>query len=77
MIYSTSSKKISEHGGGSANDTGVALLVSLPGFGSGQTVSTAVGTTQVAPTILQALGLDPKLLQAVTKESTQVLPSLF
>jgi hypothetical protein len=77
VIYSGSSKKIAEHGGGSSNDTGVALLVSLPGFGSAQTVSTTVGTTQVAPTILRALGLDPKLLEAVTKENTQVLPSLF
>ncbi|HEY3666168.1 MAG TPA: alkaline phosphatase family protein, partial [Polyangiaceae bacterium] len=77
VIYSTSTKKISEHGGGSAPDTGVLLLVSLPGIGSGKTVSTAVGTTQVAPTILQALGLDPKELQAVVKESTQVLPNLF
>jgi hypothetical protein len=51
--------------------------VSLPGLGSGQTVSTVVGTTQVAPTILRALGLDPKLLQAVTQENTAVLPSLF
>ena len=77
VIYSTSTKKISEHGGGSSNDTGVALLISLPGFGSPQAVTTAVGTTQVAPTILQALGLDPKLLQAVIKENTAVLPSLF
>jgi arylsulfatase A-like enzyme len=77
VIYSSSSKKIAEHGGGSNDDTGVALLVSLPGFGTGQTVSTAVGTTQVAPTILRALGLDPKLLQAVAKENTAVLPSLF
>jgi hypothetical protein len=77
VIYSSSSKKISEHGGGSSNDTGVALLVSLPGLGSVPPVSTAVGTTQVAPTILRALGLEPKLLQAVSKENTAVLPGLF
>jgi hypothetical protein len=77
VIYSGSSKKIAEHGGGTTNDTGVALLVSLPGLGSGKTVSTSVGTTQVAPTILRALGLDPKLLQAVVKEQTAVLPGLF
>ena len=76
VIYSGSSKKIAEHGGGTTNDTGVALLVSLPGL-AGRTVSTSVGTTQVAPTILQALGLDPKLLQAVVKENTAVLPGLF
>jgi len=36
-----------------------------------------VGTMQVAPTNLRALGLDPKLLQAVSKEHTAELPSLF
>jgi hypothetical protein len=41
------------------------------------TVSTGVTTTQVAPTILKALGLDPMQLQGVMKEGTQVLPNLF
>ena len=77
VIYTSGSKKISEHGGGTQDDTGVALLVSLPALGSGQTVSSAVGTAQVAPTILRALGLNPSLLQAVSKESTAVLPKLF
>ena len=39
-------------------------------------VATPVLTTQVAPTILHALGLDPTKLQAVVAEGTQVLPSL-
>ena len=45
---------------------------------SGQlgTVTSAVETTQVAPTILQALGLDPNKLQGVQKEGTPVLPGL-
>jgi Type I phosphodiesterase / nucleotide pyrophosphatase len=77
VVYSSSTKKISEHGGGTANDTGVALLISLPAFGKSHTVSSKVGTTQVAPTILRALGLDPQLLQSVTVEHTQVLPDLF
>jgi hypothetical protein len=76
VIYSGSSKKIAEHGGGTADDTQVALLVSLPGL-EGKKMSTAVSTTQVAPTLLQALGLDPKKLQAVVKEGTPVLPGLF
>jgi hypothetical protein len=76
-IYSTSSKKIAEHGGGTTDDTNVLLLVSLPGLKTAQTVTTSVATTQVAPTILQALGLDPTKLQGVQKEGTQVLPSLF
>jgi hypothetical protein len=36
-----------------------------------------VETSQVAPTILQLLGLDPKALDAVRVEGTPVLPSLF
>jgi hypothetical protein len=36
-----------------------------------------VETPQVAPTILQLLGLDPTALQAVQMEGTPVLPSLF
>jgi hypothetical protein len=77
VVYSSSTKKIAEHGGGTSNDTGVALLISLPAFGSAQTVSSGVGTTQVAPTILRALGIDPQLLQSVAVEHTPVLPNLF
>ena len=77
VVYSTSKKKISEHGGGAASDTGVALLVSLPALGAARTISTATSTTQVAPTILRALGLAPELLQAVVAEHTAVLPGLF
>ena len=33
-------------------------------------------TTQVAPTILRALGLDPNRLDGVRKEGTPVLPGL-
>jgi hypothetical protein len=76
-IYSSSSKKIAEHGGGTTDDTAVALLVSLPGFGSAKTITTTVATTQVAPTILRALGIDPAKLEAATAEGTAVLPGLF
>jgi arylsulfatase A-like enzyme len=76
VVYSGSSKKIAEHGGATADDTWVALLVSAPSIASARTVSTPVTTTQVAPTILRALGVDPSLLQAVRKEGTPVLPSL-
>jgi hypothetical protein len=75
VIYSGSSKKISEHGGGTLDDTGVALLVSHPGLRP-RTVTTHVWTKQVAPTILRALDLDPEALQAVAKEHTKVLPAL-
>jgi len=33
-----------------------------------------VETTQIAPTILQLLGLNPQALQAVKIEGTKVLP---
>jgi hypothetical protein len=75
-IYSGSSKKIAEHGGGTEDDTGVALLVSLPSLKSA-TVKTKVATTQIAPTIVQALGLNPAKLEGVAKEGTTVLPNLF
>jgi predicted AlkP superfamily pyrophosphatase or phosphodiesterase len=75
VIYSGSSKKISEHGGGTVDDTHVALLVSNPGLHS-RKVTRHVWTRQVAPTILRALDLDPGDLQAVQKEGTKVLPGL-
>jgi arylsulfatase A-like enzyme len=73
VIYSGSSKKIAEHGGGSLDDTHVGLLVSNPGL-KAATVTDHVETKQVAPTILSALGMDPSDLQAVVKEHTKVLP---
>ena len=51
------------------------MLLSNPNFDA-STVTTFVETTQVAPTILQALGLDPGSLDAVKKEGTPVLPGL-
>jgi hypothetical protein len=40
-------------------------------------IKTPVQTTQVAPTILQVLGIDPENLHAVRQEETAVLPGLF
>ncbi|HJQ48691.1 MAG TPA: hypothetical protein VJ870_20555 [Amycolatopsis sp.] len=37
-------------------------------------VNDSVQATQIAPTILQLLGLDPSALQAVHIDHTQVLP---
>src|SRR5262249_23143788 len=76
VIYSGSKKKIAEHGGGSLDDTHVALLVSAKFLERGE-VDGLVETKQIAPTILRALGLDPDALQAVRKEGTRVLPELF
>ncbi len=75
VIYSGSSKKIAEHGGGTIDDTHVALLVSNPALHH-RTISKRVTTTQVAPTILRALDLDPDALEAVRKEGTKSLPGL-
>jgi arylsulfatase A-like enzyme len=75
VVYTGSSKKQAEHGGFAQDDTNVILLVSNTSFQS-STVSSFVETSQVAPTILQALGLDPSQLQGVKKEGTPVLPGL-
>jgi hypothetical protein len=75
VTYSGSTSKLSEHGGFAHDDTNVVMLLSNPSF-TPNTVRTAVGTVQVAPTILQALGLNPNLLQAVVAEGTPVLPAL-
>jgi len=53
----------------------VMLLVAHPSF-TAQTVSAETQTTQVAPTILQALGLNPWALDAVKAEGTPVLPEV-
>ena len=66
---------IEDHGGFAHDDTNVMLLVSNPDFPM-QTVSQATQTTQVAPTILTALGLDPSLLDAVRLEGTRGLPGV-
>jgi hypothetical protein len=75
VVYTGSSKKHSEHGGFAQDDTNVMLLVSNPEL-KARTVTSFVETTQVAPTILQALGLDPSDLRAVRKEGTPVLPGI-
>jgi arylsulfatase A-like enzyme len=75
VIYNGGSKKIAEHGGGTLDDTHVALLVSNPGLRA-KTVHRHVSTTQVAPTILRALDLEPSDLDAVRKEGTKTLPGL-
>jgi hypothetical protein len=75
VTYSGSHAKQAEHGGFAHDDTNVILLLSNPSFRRA-TVSASVGTAQVAPTILQALGLDPSALDAVRIEGTGVLPAV-
>ena len=73
--YTGSGKKLSEHGGFGHDDTNVILLLSNPAFAP-HNVYTSVGTNQVAPSILRALGLDPVSLDAVRLEGTSVLPDV-
>jgi hypothetical protein len=75
VIYTGSTAKQEEHGGFSHDDTNVMMLLSNPSFRP-RIVSSDVSTAQVAPTILQALGLNPRSLQAVQLEGTSVLPNL-
>lgn len=75
VTYTGSSKKLAEHGGFAHDDTNVVLLLSNPAF-KAKTVKAEVGTAQVAPTILEALGIDPRALDAVRKEGTGVLPAV-
>jgi len=68
VIY-TSGSKIAEHGGFNEDDTHVALVVSHPDVAE-QTVNATVATTQIAPTILKVLGIDPDELDGVRIEGT-------
>jgi hypothetical protein len=75
VVYTgLSATKIAEHGGFNEDDTHVGLLVAGPGFHGGQVIDAPVQTRQIAPTILDALSLDPSALQAVQMENTRVLP---
>jgi Type I phosphodiesterase / nucleotide pyrophosphatase len=74
-IYTTGSK-IAEHGGDNPADRDVPLVVYAPGAVRPGQSGYGVETTQVAPTVLQLLGLSPRWLQAVQLEGTQVLPGV-
>lgn len=73
VIYTGSTAKIAEHGGFNEDDTHVGLIVANPDLKKGF-VYTPVQTTEIAPTILQLLKLDPNKLKAVQMEHTQLLP---
>jgi Type I phosphodiesterase / nucleotide pyrophosphatase len=67
---------IAQHGGAGFQDLSIPILVVLPGLHHGTTVTSQVKIIQIAPTILALLGLNPRALQAVQLEHTQVLPGL-
>jgi arylsulfatase A-like enzyme len=75
VTYTGSASKLAEHGGFAHDDTNVVLLLSNP-LAKAETISAATSTAQVAPTILQVLGLSPTALQAVQLEGTAVLPEV-
>ncbi|KAJ3067942.1 hypothetical protein HDU99_003344, partial [Rhizoclosmatium hyalinum] len=78
VIYSKSTSKAEEHGGNADDDRHVALIVGGGVVAAGKVDSSSnVITQQIAPTILQALGLDPNSLQAVAAEKVAVLPGVF
>ena len=68
-------KKISEHGGDARQDRHVPIVV----WGAGVQhvrIHDRVETTQIAPTVLEALGLPPRELKAVELEHTEALPGI-
>jgi Type I phosphodiesterase / nucleotide pyrophosphatase len=73
VVYTGGTAKIAEHGGDHPEDRNVPILVTWPGATPGLNVTTPVETTQIAPTILELLGLSPDELQAVKIEGTQPL----
>ena len=76
VTYSGSGAKQEEHGGFAHDDTNVILLVSQSRPSNPGRSNAAVGTAQVAPTILKALGINPSALDAVRIEGTSVLPAV-
>jgi hypothetical protein len=72
-VICTGGSKLSEHGGWSQDDRNVALVMSSPRIKHARVVEDVTFTTQIAPTILDALGLDPRSLQSVREEGTQSL----
>ena len=74
VVFDTpGSSKLEEHGGFADDDTWLGLVISIPGLAKTQ-VETPVETRQVAPTVLDALGLNPFALDGARLQGTQVLP---
>jgi Type I phosphodiesterase / nucleotide pyrophosphatase len=74
--YTRIMSNVAEHGGFNPEDRNVALVIADYGNPhiAGKVIKTVVETTQLAPTIALALGLNPLELQAVQKEKTVALP---
>jgi hypothetical protein len=80
VVYTGGVKKIAEHGGFNTEDRNAPIVVNescLPKGNAGVTFAGNVMTTQVRPTILSLLGLDPYRLAAVQTEKTAMLPIMY
>lgn len=75
VVYTGGHGKIAEHGGANPADRGVPIVVHAPGV-KPHVSHQWVETTQIAPTILHLLGLDPRKLTAVRIEGTKLLPGI-
>jgi hypothetical protein len=73
VVYTGGKGKIAEHGGANPQDRDVPLVVSGAGVDHHAVDTQTVETTQIAPTILSLLGLDPGALEAVEIEGTETL----
>ena len=73
VVYTGGKGKIAEHGGADPQDRNVPIVLVGAGVDNTQTLDRPVETTQIAPTILDLLGLNPHELQAVRAEHTQGL----
>ena len=68
VVYTGGTGKIAEHGDADPQDRNVPLVVSGASVEHHTKSSETVETTQIAPTILRLLGLNPNHLQAVQIE---------
>ncbi|MEA2633780.1 MAG: hypothetical protein QOH92_547 [Chloroflexota bacterium] len=73
-VFTGKKGKIAEHGGNNPQDRDVPILVAGGPVEGGDVVNTWVETTQIAPTIIRLLGLNPNDLKAVQIEHTRALP---
>lgn len=76
VVYTGGQSKIAEHGGDDPQDRNLPILVVSPTEWHGASIGAPVETTQIAPTILQLLGLNPGELQAVQIQHTRSLPGI-
>ena len=73
VVYTGKKAKIAEHGGDHLEDRNVPILIAGPGIAPDGFITTPVETTQIAPTILDLLGINHTELQAVKQEHTASL----